>query len=481
MGLTKRLANSVIQKRWILSLCFVLGIALGLRIWNLGYSSFFSDEALYVLVGKLGVFQGDWTTYSPQRWFPGLIYLYPSISAIAYSFAGVWGARLISVVCGMVAVVAVGGVAYSLAGGDKTRRRIAATVSMIIVGTNSSALYMSRIATYDMPAYSLFWVSVFATIVATSGKHGYGKWYFIASIALVSSVLFNGVVLIYVPALTLISWWFAKKTDMVKFWRGYFVFPVLAGIALFVVSKWWDLRTLIAAQNLFNADTLKSQVVTYWDLSKLSWVLWLVGSVGLILSKRIKLWLLFTLAGVTVLGTGTMDKHVFFTASYLSIVIGVGVAYFIINSKDRYARSVNIFLVMALLVMFVSESIYGLRYYNELWLNTTTGQEALSSLVKKGDVVLAESGPVMTLKVYESTNSLDTVTFDWFVYRKKTDLEAYKSAVADGHFDVIELLDPNLPKDELHQTISNAVWAEVWTNYHLAFSAQGQYIFRRDF
>ena len=68
-----------------------------LRFHNLSAdTTYINDESIYILVGKMGLFEYDWSAYNPQNWIPGDYYLYPSLTAIAYTVGGYAGSRILS-------------------------------------------------------------------------------------------------------------------------------------------------------------------------------------------------------------------------------------------------------------------------------------------------------------------------------------------------------------------------------------------------
>src|SRR3989344_247107 len=82
----------------------IIAAAAGIRLYHLDYNTPFIDEAIYVVIGKLGLFEGDWISYNTQAWMAGFPYLYPSLTALAYTTGGIVTSRLLSVLVGVLIV-----------------------------------------------------------------------------------------------------------------------------------------------------------------------------------------------------------------------------------------------------------------------------------------------------------------------------------------------------------------------------------------
>lgn len=74
------------------------------RIINLNYNSPFNDEAIYIVIGRMGLFANDWWSYGAKLWMAGLPYIYPPMSALAYEVGGLLGSRLLNVIFGVMLI-----------------------------------------------------------------------------------------------------------------------------------------------------------------------------------------------------------------------------------------------------------------------------------------------------------------------------------------------------------------------------------------
>ena len=95
--LITNLKNTVLNKKvytdnfWLYCILF---FALLIRVIGINYNSAFNDEAIYVVVGRLGIFANDWWSYGAKLWMAGLPYIYPPLTALAYEVGGLAGSRL---------------------------------------------------------------------------------------------------------------------------------------------------------------------------------------------------------------------------------------------------------------------------------------------------------------------------------------------------------------------------------------------------
>jgi len=151
------------------------------RIINLNYNSPFNDEAIYIVLGRLGVFQFDWYSYNASQWVAGSIYIYPSITAISSMVFGIAGSRFINVLFMMITLIAIFLITHML-----TNRKgfTAATISAALLGGSSVSYYISRLATYDMPSFFFLILSVYFLIVAQHSDNKMSIPYFFSSVFL---------------------------------------------------------------------------------------------------------------------------------------------------------------------------------------------------------------------------------------------------------------------------------------------------------
>lgn len=115
----------ILSKYWHVFLLFIItGLSFGLRIYNLNYNSPFNDEAIYIVLGRLGIFQGDWWIYNAASWMAGQPYVYPSMTAIAYMSGGIVASRVLNVLIGLLAIESMFALTYLISPGTETQKRL---------------------------------------------------------------------------------------------------------------------------------------------------------------------------------------------------------------------------------------------------------------------------------------------------------------------------------------------------------------------
>src|SRR3989304_10223442 len=92
-------------KKYLLFASAIAAASFLIRAVNLSYNSPFNDEAIYIVIGKMGLFGGDWTSYNAASWMAGLPFLYPPLAGVGFELGGIVGARMLSVVFGVLSVV----------------------------------------------------------------------------------------------------------------------------------------------------------------------------------------------------------------------------------------------------------------------------------------------------------------------------------------------------------------------------------------
>ncbi len=135
------------------TLLVLLAFSFLVRAQNLNYNSAFIDEATSIIVGRLGIFQGDWWSYNAFNWMSGNPVMNPALSGITYVFGGLMASRLLSVFFGVLTVEVIVMFTILLSGPNKTESYFAGLIAGIIVAFSPIAINISRMTTYDMNSY----------------------------------------------------------------------------------------------------------------------------------------------------------------------------------------------------------------------------------------------------------------------------------------------------------------------------------------
>lgn len=490
--------NSIIKKLHSLSVIhlavFIMVVTFIPRLINIYYNSAFNDEAIYIIVGLMGVFERDWWTYNADNWIPGVQFLYPSFTAIAYKIGGITASRLLNVILSVVLVevifVLTSYLYHKLTSKKAITKKtfLAGTIAALILGGSEISHYVSRLATYDMPAFTFLFLGLLLLVhpkPVTSGKR-----YFLASMAISFSYLIKIITGIYLPFIIGYFYFSAKKlgSTNLSFWKKYFLLPTFLMFLGFLSFSFSPLYQYYSTQqDLVKADLSQiSQML--WSNSQYIWGFWLVGTVGMFLKKQFSAWATLTFAALWVVcfhlitsRTLSMDKHILIMLSFLSIVAGIGITNLLSFFKNKLLQVGALILIISALIFYWIIGFQKLETFNNQWQNLSSTERKMKEVVKEGDKVLVESGAAMILATYDQNYPPNTSTFDWLEYQNETGEKAFQKAVRDGYFNVIELESDTKPKSDTNYNISQIIKQNLAGSYRLTYSQDGFYIYERDY
>jgi putative effector of murein hydrolase LrgA (UPF0299 family) len=474
-------------KVYILLVVLIL-VTFTIRLVNLDYNTPFNDEAIYVVVGKMGIFERDWWTYNASVWIPGLQYFYPSLTAIAYTFGGIAGSRFLNVFFGVLMVEVVFFLTMFLFEKIDKKAVIAGIIAASLAGGSEISHYVSRLATYDMPSFTLLFLGLLLYQAAPFANQT-GKWYFLSAVSLSLAYLTKIISGLYLPLIILYSYFAVRKhTPDLIFWKKYFLIPILAILAAFIILSFDALYTYYRSQGGLTKSTTLEVLQFVWKNTYLVWTFWLIGTAGMLLSRNFKIWAFYSFCGLMIIffhltssRIQSFDKHILLLITFLSIPAGVGISNLIYLVKNKIWQIFMLFLISTLLVLYWIYGVTQLGKFNHQWQNLSVVEQQLPKLVQNGDKVLVESGAAAILSIYDKNYPPNTTTFDWLDYQGVTSDEAYALAVRDGYFDVIQLEGQDKPKSERNKAINRIVRANLSTNYQLVFADQGFLLYERRF
>jgi len=467
----------------------ILFIAFVLRFYHLNYNSPFSDEATYIVIGRLGIFQGDWWTYNASAWLAGFPYIYPPMTAIASMTGGILGSRFLNVILGVLTVEAIFLLTKEVSGLKNYYGYIAGFIAASLVAGSTIALYVSRLATYDAPSYYFFLLSLIPLLQAEQPRRNSGRLYFYASIILLLSCLTKIIIFVYLPFIIVYSFYKARKRgkEQLHFWKIYFLFPMLLILTIYFLGNFTMLKTYAAENILRDKTPIPVFFQTMWEDSKFIWPFWMIGSIGLFIKRKFVLWGILTYCAflimfphlITQRALWTFEKQVTVTVCFLSIIAGIGIAELTQYIKNTSELSLLLLVLSGGIFFYISLSFQDFYRFNVLWNNSTAALSYLSKNVYSGEKILAESGGTAILATYDKNFPTNTTTFDWFVYRKQTGEKAYLNAVKDGYFDIIELEGTDQQDNAIFSKLHNKVYAYLTGDYKKVYSRNGFVIYKR--
>jgi 4-amino-4-deoxy-L-arabinose transferase-like glycosyltransferase len=459
------------------------------RVINLNYNSPFNDEAIYIVVGKLGIFQRDWWSYNATSWMAGYPYIYPAFAALSSVTGGIVGARMLNVIFGVLAIETTYKIASMLA--KPSRSVLAGIIAATIMAASSVSIYVSRLATYDMPSFYFLLLSILFLLLAQKKDENPGKWYFLSAVTLILSFFTKIVVGVYIPGMIIYSYLVARSIGKQKlfFWKRYFSIPILVVIATYILTNLSSIRTYFNTQTAREQATFMDLVQNIANYTYLIWGLLALGILGLILKKEFKKLAILSTCSLLILSIhfymhrlATLDKHIYLFLFFSSLIAGLGIS----NIADFIIKKVKVkaFLYSGLtivMLVFATASYIEAQRFNDLWSNNYNLLNYLSENEQPGDKVLVESGAAPILATYDKNFPTNTSTFDYFKYGQLEGEEAYRKAVKDGYFDLIQLEENTHAKSSNVSNMHTMVAENISSSYQLAYSKDGFLVYRRKF
>lgn len=164
----------------------------------------FVDEATYVVAGRLIHSAGGGTAGIPKfaTYFSGAPYLYPGLAAAADRVGGLEGARLVSFVCVVIAMLAVYVTSRQL-----FRDRLSGVLAAAIFAIQAPVLFLARLATFDALCVALLAVAIAACAFGTRRERHAAAlaWLMIAGACMGIASVVKYAALLYVPAVILFA------------------------------------------------------------------------------------------------------------------------------------------------------------------------------------------------------------------------------------------------------------------------------------
>jgi 4-amino-4-deoxy-L-arabinose transferase-like glycosyltransferase len=467
-----------------LLLYFILASAFLVRVINLNYNSAFNDEAIYIVVGRMGLFVSDWWSYGANLWMAGLPYIYPTLTALAYQLGGLMGSRLLNVVLGTILVEEVYRLTKIINLYDKKTNQLAALIAAFVASFSAVGLYVSRLATYDMPSFLLMIIGINSYLKAKNYPNG--RYYFIASICLLAAFLTKIVVVFFFPLLFLISLFVFYKSPPLhkKLTIIYLYAPFFIGIALYTFFNLRNLNTFISTHKSQGLTKDAADILSLiWQVSEFLIIIAIPSVLTILKSQKIKeLTTLAALASIipafhiALMRLATLDKHMYLSIIFLSIIVGYGISLILKTNKGlfRYIISASLLAWGSLYSIASYQFLYQMEHS---WNNSSEIEKFLLQKVKLGDRILTENGGSVVLALYDKIFPPgNIVTFDWIDYSGLTGNNGYLQAVNDSYFDYIEL---EADTDEERGSLKSDIKQNMTGNYTLSLKLGDSEIYER--
>ncbi len=469
-------------------LCVILLFSFLARVYNLNYNSSFNDEATYIVIGRLGIFQGDWWSYNTSAWLAGLPYIYPSITAVVSMIGGVIGSRFLNVIIGVLLTEAIYIFTQILSKQKHPYDYISGLIAAALVGGSTIALYVSRIATYDMPSFYFLFLGLIPLVLAQNKNCNVARCYFYASFLIMLSCLTKIIIFLYLPLIVVYSFYVASKNGKkyLKFWLIYFFAPIFIVTTLYTLANFTSL--IAYAKVSINREKVDYGIFfqMFWRSTKYLWIFWIIGAPALI-RRRWNLLAILSLCSVWVMiphlvsqrAHWTFEKQILLTVCFVAPITGIGMGYILKELKNSPLQKFTYAILIVAIGFYWFFSYKEAQSFNSRWANTSDILSHLNQVVQPGDKVLAESGGTALLALYNKNYPTNTTTFDWFSYHKIEGEEAYVNAVKDGYFDYIEIEAEGQQGDDMVKHMRSSIFASMTNTYEEEYTNNGFMIFRR--
>jgi len=429
--------------KYTFSLTTVILIAFAIRVYNLNYNSPFLDEAIYVTIGK-ALFNGTFNDHTPFNWVGGMPLLYPTISALAYMAGGLVGSRFINVLLGTLSVYLMYKFTQKLYfWKEKHLNKATGIFAALFLSISEIPISLSRLATYDMLSVTLFLGGLVFLLDALLKRHS--NSYFWAAICLLLAFLTKYTVLMFFPFILFLAFLYIKVYNKKQISEVlFFIFMIILGLGIYIGKYFIDLTQFISGQ-VVNRSSLGSIgiIIQFLQSTYLPYLLGILGLIALIYLRRsyapIFIFLLSFIPMIVhaiTYNSATLEQSTIFSllfifpfAAYLSTFI----------TQKYKILGILVFMVAGLLFMeYINSTLRkeGLEYR---WPNSTEAMQYLQKQVLGDERILAESADVAVLALDGKVPSKNIDGPYYFVYDKKTGIQAYRKAVMDGYFNIVEL------------------------------------------
>ncbi len=419
------------------------------------HNTAFQDEALYLFAGRQIVhswFGGPPVVEPYAQYFSGYPSLYPALAGVLDMAGGVEAARFFSLVC----ILGVTTCVFYL-----TRHLFddgSALFATLVFAFQGSVLFIERLATYD--AACLLCLALATTIAVRVGDMPQRRalWWSVALgplLLLAVGMKYAG--MLFVPAILLLL---VMQTVRTHGWQRAALYlgaamASLVGMAVLVVL-------LISPDVLIGLRFTTTNRVAFarTPALALAGVVLTLGGIALALGMvgafllRDKRWGL----GLALLGTAflapayhiykgeaiSLNKHIAFAVFFVAPLAGFALSRLAGQSRlapsgTRWPMAVAICLVIFGLGMQQAQTQY------HVWGNSASMIMTMRSLVRPNvGHYLAEEYDVARYSLQDVTAPWQWAGVNWFEYTDHAKqhligVPAYRAAIAEGYFDVVEL------------------------------------------
>ena len=411
----------------------------------------FQDEALYLLAGRQIIL--SWPGKTPYLepyglYFSGYPSFYPVIGGGLDFLGGLEAARMFSLLCMLIVTVC----AYYIT--MQLFDRKSALIAAFLFACEGSVLFLGRLATYD--AFCLCLLALAILLCLRASKAASARTCLAIGPLLLLAVAAKYIGLLFVPpVLALFAWWSWKHRGLEEMFvrLGIALFSLVASGFIFFLNMDKQVLTGLSFTTTNRTSSGAIPVAVIQHIAMMEGIFLGLGFLGLFFCGRRRLPIGLLLSGSALLAPlyhiykgefVSLDKHLAFSMFFLAPLAGFAVASLAYLWQKRSIRISWAFVLVFCLLIFPP----GLQQARTLyagWPSSTQLTTFLRPRVQPGaGHYLAEDYDVLRYNLKNKTDIWQWSSLDYFVYTDKGNHNlsgeaAYKAAIQEGYFDLIEL------------------------------------------
>jgi hypothetical protein len=420
-------------------------------LWPKRYNhTAFEDEGLYVYMGHQVIahlFHGRRIVEYPGSYFSGAPGFYPVFAAIGDYFGGIEGARFVSLIFAIVAMIGVCGLGTQLFG------KVAGVVGALAFSLTGSVIMLSHFATYD--ACMMAFVASAAWLGTWSAKRDGLMWSPVVAALLTCAFMAKYAGGLYTPVVALLVA-AAGYPKYGKFAIRQALSLVLQTVALtfailaiFGRSMFPGIKSTTLTRHIISYGSTKSMLVEVYHWIGPWLIIGAIGALLLILMRR-SIPVVLTLAFASVVGVAqqvhiheqtSFSKHVGFGIMFAAPLIGALFAS-LIDRRQWLVKAVGVALVPLVFGYFLQPNGWvNSKAFLTFWPQDQALVTALETYYKEfpNKHILGEApSPEKYAMRKIVKNGAWNDTYQLY-YKKLRGEPAYRLAVLQDHFGIIYL------------------------------------------
>ena len=410
----------------------------------------FEDEGLYVYMGHQVIahlLHGRRIVEYPGSYFSGAPGFYPVFAAIGDYYGGINGARFVSLIFAIIAMIGVCGLGTQLFG------KVAGVIGAAAFSLSGSVIMLSHFATYD--ACMMAFVACAAWLGVWSAKRDGLLWSPAVAVLLMCAFLAKYAGAVYIPIVCLLvgavgfpkyGRFAIRQAAMLLFQTAALTFAILC---IFGRSMFAGIKSTTIDRRILNYGSAHKMLMEVYH-----WIgPWLIiGAIGalLLIFLRRSIPVVLVLSFGSIVGIvqqihihelTSFSKHVAFGLMFAAPMIGALFAY-LIERRQWFLRIIGLALVPLVFAYFLQPNgWFNSKQFLSFWPQDQQLVAALSKYYKEfpNKHILGESpSPEKYALRKEVKNGAWNDTYQLY-YKKLRGEPAYRLAVLQDHFGIIYL------------------------------------------